>query len=410
MKRIIIYGYGRKFHKLHPTLRDCEIVAIADKSAELLTTEDIENVDVPIISPKDINNYQYDYVAISVFGVFEHIKQQLIGENGVSAEKIISLMLFSSDNDCYVDVNGRTTQLDYDTANAIETLQKLFRSRDGYEHNIVTFYKCPENELDGRRYVLPNALIFDTDDKTDCDERIHLAKTSDDTQIYVVTHAPYHVLEGGIYSPITVGEYHVDGFITEQDDDNIAHLNDKINENTAIYWMWKNSDADIIGVNHYRRYFYNNELRCRENRLDAKTIERILKLDDIIVYRGIVPRGETVEEEMRQDLPDDVFDYGYNVITDNIKKYQPDYLNDFYAVMQSNNCCYCNMFVMKKELLNEYCGWLFSFLIPAAEQADVSKYNSHDKRIIGFFAERMLSVWLHHNHLHECALPVYIPQ
>ena len=108
-------------------------------------------------------------------------------------------------------------------------------------------------------------------------------------------------------------------------------------------------------------------------------------------------------------MPKDVFDYGYRIITDSLNKYQPDYMDDFYGAMQMKECYYCNMFVTSKALFDEYCEWLFSFLIPAAESADVSSYNSHDARIIGFFAERMLTVWLHHNDLKLKSLPVYIP-
>ena len=53
-----------------------------------------------------------------------------------------------------------------------------------------------------------------------------------------------------------------------------------------------------------------------------------------------------------------------------------------------------NMFVMKREIFNEYCQWLFSFLIEAAEKIEVEKYDAYSKRVIGFFAERMLTVWL----------------
>ena len=67
------------------------------------------------------------------------------------------------------------------------------------------------------------------------------------------------------------------------------------------------------------------------------------------------------------------------------------------------------MLVTRKELFDSYCEWLFSFLIPVVEQADVSEYNSHDARVVGFFAERMLSVWLHHNSIRIKPMPVFIP-
>ncbi len=54
----------------------------------------------------------------------------------------------------------------------------------------------------------------------------------------------------------------------------------------------------------------------------------------------------------------------------------------------------CNLFVAKREILNSYCEWLFSFLIEAAEKMDVSSYDASGKRTIGFFAERLWTVWI----------------
>lgn len=52
-----------------------------------------------------------------------------------------------------------------------------------------------------------------------------------------------------------------------EDGDNISFLNDKLNEMTVFYYMWKNikkNDSDFIGYNHYRRVFdlsrYNDKI------------------------------------------------------------------------------------------------------------------------------------------------------
>ena len=52
------------------------------------------------------------------------------------------------------------------------------------------------------------------------------------------------------------------------------------------------------------------------------------------------------------------------------------------------------MFVTRRELMDAYCEWLFSIIIPAAEEFDETPYNDYSKRAVGFFAERLLTVWL----------------
>lgn len=64
--------------------------------------------------------------------------------------------------------------------------------------------------------------------------------------------------------------------------DNIAHLNPKLNEMTAIYAYWKNlmKDADYIGFNHYRRLFRIEDLNdiSEYDVIDAKPIPMVFNM------------------------------------------------------------------------------------------------------------------------------------
>ncbi len=227
------------------------------------------------------------------------------------------------------------------------------------------------------------------------------------THIYVVTHKEYNVLNDSLYKPIAVGQqYENNQFLSEHNGENISYLNDKINECTALYWIWKNTNDVYVGLNHYRRYFCNNSVNTNGNFLKSSTIAELLKDYDIILSDLHILPHHTVSEQVRLSVQDDViYQKGYDLIQDGIAAFQPNYLDAFETVMNGHKEFICNLFVTKREILNLYCEWLFSFLIYAAEKMDISQCNNNSKRVIGFFAERMWTVWLLRQDLRIKELP-----
>ncbi len=232
-------------------------------------------------------------------------------------------------------------------------------------------------------------------------------KINFDVNIFVVTHKEYNVMQDEVYKPICVGnKYTNEDYYNDHVGENIAHLNDKINECTAIYWMWKNTNSKYVGLNHYRRYFYSNDFLVEENILDKQVISDLMRKYDMLVAKSEVFNTTVLAQLLETTVNENDVLFVKEVFKKNINKFQPEYLSCFEAVMnESNNFFRCNLFITSRELFNEYCEWLFSFLIPIAEEVDTSKFEGSDKRLIGFFAERMLTVWLLKNGLKLFELP-----
>ena len=53
-----------------------------------------------------------------------------------------------------------------------------------------------------------------------------------------------------------------------------------------------------------------------------------------------------------------------------------------------------NMFVMRKDYLDEYCTWLFDVLQELENRTDITNYNVIEARIYGYISELLLDVWL----------------
>ena len=234
------------------------------------------------------------------------------------------------------------------------------------------------------------------------------SKLISDISVYVVMHKAYPVKTEYPYIPFCVGGYFRPGYLSEKDGDNISHLNSKINECTAMYWIWKNTSSEYVGLNHYRRYFFRNTLLSIDNFIDITDMTRWLRDYDMILSETWITEL-TVKQVMRQSVNEKLFDVTYELFRQIFGKYQGEYLDAFDSVLGGHVMFRCNMFIMKKDIFDMYCKWLFSFLVEVAETIDLEGYDDYSKRIIGFFAERMLTVWLWKNHFRIKQLPIVVP-
>ena len=136
---------------------------------------------------------------------------------------------------------------------------------------------------------------------------------------------------------------------------------------------------------------------------------------DIIVNReGMTDRSQRDMVILSTGQPD-LVRITEKIIRKHLAEKQPDYLEAFDDVMTGIALFSGGMHVTRRNIFNAYCEWLFSFLIDATEEIrdkiqignKTLEEMGHDySRVIGFFAERMLTIWLMKNHLLIKELPI----
>lgn len=197
-----------------------------------------------------------------------------------------------------------------------------------------------------------------------------------------------------VYLPIFVGKsIHPDvnhDFKGDNTGDNISLKNSSYNELTALYWAWKNLDADVIGLDHYRRYMSLNHKKDLDSVLTKSEIEEILKNVDVILPKERKYYIESNYSHYVHSHHSEPLDKTREII----ERDYPAYLSAFDHVMSKTSAHMFNMFIMKKSLFNEYCTWLFDILGKVEEQVDTSNYDNYESRIYGFISELLLDVWL----------------
>ena len=220
-------------------------------------------------------------------------------------------------------------------------------------------------------------------------------------KILVATHKQYWMPEDHVYMPIHVGrEGKADlGYAGDNTGDNISLKNPNYCELTALYWAWKNLDADYVGLVHYRRYFTRKEVRSVEDKknqiLTGEEWEALLSQYPVVV----ADKRKYYIETNRSHYNNAHHSEGLDVAEQIIAERYPEYSAAFTTVCNRTWAHMFNMFVMRRDLYNQYCEWMFSILEELEKRVDISSYDAYESRIYGFVSEILLDVWLEANRI-----------
>lgn len=224
--------------------------------------------------------------------------------------------------------------------------------------------------------------------------------------LMVASHKPYPVAEDKIYLPLFVGaegKEDIPGFTRDDTGENISGKNASFCELTGLYWLWKNQkNADAYGLCHYRRYFAGGHFfQKKEKRiLMEEKAKKLLEKGDVVL-----PKKRHYVIETRKDQYIHAHHEEDLLATQQVlrEKY-PAYLPAWEKMLESRSGHIFNMFLMKKDVFEHYCAWLFEVLFAVEERLDISEYSVSDKRVFGYLGERLMDVYLdtHHIHYTEC--------
>lgn len=220
-------------------------------------------------------------------------------------------------------------------------------------------------------------------------------------KIVVATHKQYWMPDDSVYIPVHVGREGKEdlGYTGDNTGDNISLKNANYCELTGLYWAWKNLEADYLGLVHYRRYFTCKEVH---NINDKK--KEILTGNDWL--RLVAQYPVVVADKRRYYIESNRAHYnhahhsiGLDETENIIRETYPEYSQAFAIVCKRTWAHMFNMFVMRRDLLNEYCEWLFAVLSELEKRLDISSFDVYQSRVFGFVGERLLDVWLETNHI-----------
>lgn len=192
---------------------------------------------------------------------------------------------------------------------------------------------------------------------------------------------PLSVFQKEIQAGASLTEERVCG-LADDTGDNISERNKQFCELTVFYWIWKNARQNIVGLEHYRRHFLlqdNWYQKMWENNIDV-----------------ILPTPLYVTPSIARNYKDRHMAFDWDFMMDYLKKIYPEYYKDAAAFFETNLYSPCNMFIMKKEVLDALCTWLFPILFVCAEHGG-EREDPYQNRYPGFLAERLMTFFFEKN-------------
>lgn len=233
-----------------------------------------------------------------------------------------------------------------------------------------------------------------------------------DIVVLVATHKPYTMPNDDMYIPVCVGK-DSENILKERPDfasdctgDNIADKNYSFCELTALYWGWKNVQSNYLGLAHYRRHFKGKKSRkqCKgkfKKVIDSQQLGKYLEKYNVVLPKKRHYYIETNESHYLHAHHAE----GLTAMKKVISEDYPDYVPAMESVMKSRSGHRFNMYVMRRDLSDAYCAWLFDILFKVEKMIDISEWSKSEQRVFGYLAERMLDIWLERNKVEYVELP-----
>ena len=249
-------------------------------------------------------------------------------------------------------------------------------------------------------------------------------------KIFLSYHKPSVLLKNDIFTPIHVGRgikksrssfeenWLNENLVGDDTGKNISKKNLNYCELTAQYWAWKNLPKDIkyVGFMHYRRHLnftdtvfpinkwgliereFLDENYIRDFGLDENNIEQVMKKYDIVtVEKWDVTNAESKSNYDHYASSDSKLHIkDYDLALKILNKKYPEFKDAAKQYNESKLGYYTNIFVMRRDIFDKYCEWLFDILGEVEKKSDISKYDFQEARIYGYISEWLFGIFITH--------------
>lgn len=222
---------------------------------------------------------------------------------------------------------------------------------------------------------------------------------------------PYFPFLYNIYAGSAVHNNNISGMLSDNLGENISKKNPYYCELTVQYYAWKNSDADYLGFFHSRRYMSFNQQNLVDKVYSKRCLPKAYCVEKLPTRKLLEKHGYNEQKILSllenypiiSALPENMAETAYKrfvrtqingkyeleLIEKKLKISYPEFLPAFDEYMKSKYLYFCNMFIMRKDIFNQYCSWIFDILNYIDE--NLSERLERDDGMMG---EQLLGVFM----------------
>ena len=241
-------------------------------------------------------------------------------------------------------------------------------------------------------------------------------------KIFICAHKEVALPQHPYFLPIQAGaalHEPINGYQPDNEGENISIKNPHFCELTCHYWAWKNlKNVDIIGLNHYRRYF---DFEQKWPQLSAD--KHFIATDDFLNKPYVFPDLESILNKYDIILPvarhwrvsntQQYEDYhiakDWEMLRQIIRERSPQYIPAFEKTMDhSNKSVGYNMFIIHWKHFDAYSEWLFDILFEVERRVPPID-DPIQSRIYGYMSERLINVFCYYHKLKVKYIPLIMP-
>lgn len=183
------------------------------------------------------------------------------------------------------------------------------------------------------------------------------------------------------------------GFLFDDIGDNISYLNPWLGDLTGLYWIWKNTNDEIVGTNQYRRPWNNEHIQNLNFNKNTLYVAGAWDLEKSVYDHFAESHGEIGMLML--------YEAAY-------QKKIPFTFEELDILKQTTHISACNMFFAHRDVFNKVCSSLFDIIFELYHGCKYAlpfiQYDNPQKRrqmrMIAFLSERILTLMYHNPQKH----------